>query len=396
MNGFADLGVPTRICDALAARGLTRPLPIQTAAIPDGLAGRDVCGKAKTGSGKTLAFGIPLVMRAAAGEPRRPGALILVPTRELASQVADELRPIGEALGRTVGVAYGGISLDHQSRELQKGLDVLVATPGRLIDLIERKAADLSNVAVVTVDEADRMADMGFLPQVQWVLRHVPRGIQTFLFSATLDGAVGALARGLSDPVRHEVADGTGQTVTTMAHRFLLVHQMDKARVAAAVSEGVDRMIVFCATKRGCDRVARDLRELGVGATAIHGDLRQRDREKALAAFAEGRRPVLVATDVAARGIHVDDVDCVLHWDPPATSKDYLHRSGRTARAGSVGLAVTLLLWNEELAARSLIRQLRLPDPIVEAMSNHPHLRDLAAWDPTPEDAVGWSPSRAG
>ena len=396
MTGFAELGVPARVSDALTSRGITTPLPIQAAAIPDGIAGRDVCGKAKTGSGKTLAFGIPLVMRAAEGKPRRPGALILVPTRELASQVADELRPIGAALDRTVAVAYGGTSLEQQARAIEKGVDVLVATPGRLIDLIERKVADLSNVRVLTVDEADRMADMGFLPQVQWVLRHVPKGVQTFLFSATLDGAVGALARDLTDPVRHEVADGTGATVTTMAHRFLLVHQMDKGRVAAAVAEGVDRMIVFCATKRGCDRVARDLRELGVGATAIHGDLRQNDREKALAAFAEGRRPVLVATDVAARGIHVDDVDCVLHWDPPATSKDYLHRSGRTARAGSVGLAVTLLLWNEELAARSLIRQLRLQDPIVEVMSNHPHLRDLASWEPTTQDAVGWTPSRAG
>ena len=382
---FDELGVSTDLVKVLHDQGITTPFPIQALTIPDGLAGRDVCGKAKTGSGKTLAFGLPIIERVETADPKRPRALVLVPTRELAQQVHDELKPLGEARGVRVVAVFGGARMEAQTRDLAEGAEIVVATPGRLIDLLERKAASLAALDMVVVDEADRMADMGFLPQVEWLLRHVEGRHQTLLFSATLDGVVDTLIqRYQHDPVMHEV-ESKQLTVEEMTHRFLLVHEMDKVRVAAAIARHANRTIMFTNSQRAADRVAEALRKEGVEAAAIHGDLRQRDREKALARFAEGDLHVLVATDVAARGIHVDDVDVVIHYDPPDDHKNYLHRSGRTARAGESGLVVTLVLWNEELLCRTLQRRLGINQPFVEVFSNDPRLADLSSWDPASE-----------
>jgi superfamily II DNA/RNA helicase len=377
---FQSLGVPADLVAALAHEGIESPFPVQALTIPDGLAGRDVCGKAKTGSGKTLAFGIPLLDRVPDAEKGRPTGLVLVPTRELALQVHTALTPLATCRDRRVVAVYGGADLDTQVRALQKGAQVVVATPGRLIDLLQRGDVSLGDVSVLVIDEADRMADMGFLPQVQWVMRHIGGSHQTMLFSATLDGEISSLVRQLTDPVRHEV-DSPTVTVDDMVHRFLFVHQMDKVRVAAAVGGGAERCLVFVRTKRGADRLTSDLKREGVEVDAIHGDLRQAARERALKAFSEGRLPVLVATDVAARGIHVDDIDVVLHYDPPTDHKSYLHRSGRTARAGRAGVVATLVLWDQENEVRTLQKRLGLDVPLVEVFSNDPRLADLAAWD---------------
>jgi superfamily II DNA/RNA helicase len=377
---FQSLGVPADLVAALAHEGIESPFPVQALTIPDGLAGRDVCGKAKTGSGKTLAFGIPLLDRVPDAEKGRPTGLVLVPTRELALQVHTALTPLATCRDRRVVAVYGGADLDTQVRALQKGAQVVVATPGRLIDLLQRGDVSLGDVSVLVIDEADRMADMGFLPQVQWVMRHIGGSHQTMLFSATLDGEISSLVRQLTDPVRHEV-DSPTVTVDDMVHRFLFVHQMDKVRVAAAVGGGAERCLVFVRTKRGADRLTSDLKREGVEVDAIHGDLRQAARERALKAFSEGRLPVLVATDVAARGIHVDDIDVVLHYDPPTDHKSYLHRSGRTARAGRTGVVATLVLWDQENEVRTLQKRLGLDVPLVEVFSNDPRLADLAAWD---------------
>jgi len=387
MQTFESLGVPEGIVEALDARGVTTPFPIQALAMADGLAGRDVTGRAQTGSGKTLAFGIPTLVRAGAGSPRRPAGLVLAPTRELAAQITAELAPLGAAVGVRVGVVYGGAPMPPQISALNRGLDVLVATPGRLIDLIRRDAVSLDGIKVVTVDEADRMADLGFLPPVEWLLRHIPAGVQMLLFSATLDGAVARLTRRMTDPVLHTVEDAN-PTVDAMTHRFLQVHHMDKAKVVARIAAANGRTLVFCRTKRNCDKVQRDLVDLGVRASAIHGDLPQHKRERALAQFSDGSRPVLVATDVAARGIHVDDVQAVVHYDPPEDQTAYLHRSGRTARAGATGLVVCLVEWNQELDVRRVQRRLGLSDiPLVAMFSNDARLDDLAAWDPVVEVA---------
>jgi superfamily II DNA/RNA helicase len=385
---FEALGVHPDLVTALEAGGIENPFPIQAATIADGLAGRDVCGKAETGSGKTLAFGVPMLQRIAASGPeaargrRRPRGLVLVPTRELASQVAGVLDPLSGAVGLSLTACYGGTGMDAQIAALRSGTDVVVATPGRLIDLVQRGEVSLEGIEVVVIDEADRMADMGFMPQVEWLLRHLGGTHQTMLFSATLDGDVDRLIRDeLTDPVSHEV--GSEQpTVGAMEHRFLLVHQMDKVRVLATVCRSSERVIVFSRTKRGADRLTDALRREGVDARAIHGDLRQQVRERALEQFSTGRLPVLVATDVAARGIDVDDIDVVVHFDPPEDHKSYLHRSGRTARAGREGLVVTLVLWNEQLEVEKVQRRLGLSVPVVEVFSNDPRLGDLRGWDP--------------
>ena len=393
-GSFAGLGVAPELVDALSAQGITEPFPIQALTIRDGLAGRDVCGKAKTGSGKTLAFGLPLLQRVEASRSAPDGAasparsrrpplgLILVPTRELAKQVADVLEPLAEVAGLALTACYGGTGMDAQIKALEEGTDVLVATPGRLIDLRQRGSVDLDNIEVVVLDEADRMADMGFMPQVEWLLRHLVKPHQAMLFSATLDGDVERLVRHeLTDPVYHEV-HSTQPTVTAMTHRFIRVHQMDKVHVTAAICSGADRAIVFCNTKRGADRLTDSLRAEGVNARAIHGDLRQQMRERALRSFADGKLPVLVATDVAARGLDVEGIDVVVHFDPPDDHKSYLHRSGRTARAGKEGLAVTLVLWNQELEVERIQRRLGISAPIVEMFSNDPRLKNLRSWDP--------------
>jgi superfamily II DNA/RNA helicase len=384
---FAALGVSDDIVGALAARGITEPFAVQALTIPDGLAGRDVCGKAKTGSGKTLAFGIPIVERVGIAEPGAPRALVLVPTRELAVQVAAELEVLAVARDRAVQAVYGGTDMDKQIRNLQKRADVVVATPGRLIDLVDRKEIRLDAVEVVVLDEADRMADMGFLPQVEWLLRKVPAGRQAMLFSATLDGEVDHVIRvHMNDPARHEVESDT-VTVDDMQHRFLSVHQMDKVKVAAAIANGTERCLIFVRTKRGADRLAEQLEREGVDAMPIHGDLRQSAREKALNDFTAGKLRVLVATDVAARGIHVDEIGIVIHFDPPEDHKTYLHRSGRTARAGTSGVVATLVLWDQENEVRMLQKRLGLQLPLVEIFSNDPRLENLADW-PDEEDAA--------
>ncbi|CAN5782563.1 hypothetical protein BH23ACT2_BH23ACT2_17810 [soil metagenome] len=379
---FDALGVAPDLVGALAERGISEAFPIQALTIADALAGRDVCGKAKTGSGKTLAFGLPVLQTVKPADARHPRALILVPTRELATQVRDELAPVGAVRDLRVEAIYGGADIDQQIRKVKRGVEVIAATPGRMIDLIERKEIDLVDVGVVVLDEADRMADMGFMPQVEWILRHIPGDHQTLLFSATLDGVVqGLIDRYQTDPVRHE-AEAAGVTVEEMTHRFLRVHQMDKVKVAAAVCRSGARTLMFSRTKRGADRLVEQLTSEGVNAGAIHGDLRQSLRERSLADFSSGKLPVLVATDVAARGIHVDDVDIVVHYDPPEDHKAYLHRSGRTARAGETGLVVTLVLWDQELEVRRLQKRLGVDQPMHEVFSNDKILADLTAWDP--------------
>ncbi|MCU1497389.1 MAG: helicase, superfamily [Acidimicrobiales bacterium] len=379
---FDALGVAPDLAGALAAKGITTAFPIQALTIADALAGRDVCGKAKTGSGKTLAFGLPVLQMVKKAESRKPRSIILVPTRELATQVREELAPIGQARDLTVAAIYGGADIEKQIKRIRDGVEVIAATPGRMIDLIERKELDLSDVSIVVLDEADRMADMGFMPQVEWILRHIPGDHQTLLFSATLDGVVqGLIDRYQTDPVRHEV-ESAGVTVAEMTQRFLRVHQMDKMKVAAAISRSGTRTLMFTRTKRGADKLVEQLEAEGVDAAAIHGDLRQNIREKALADFTAGKLDVLVATDVAARGIHVDDIDVVIHYDPPEDHKAYLHRSGRTARAGESGLVVTLLLWDQELEVRRLQKRLGVDQPMHEVFSNNAVLSDLTSWNP--------------
>jgi superfamily II DNA/RNA helicase len=394
---FDSLGVNVDLVKALADQGITSAFPIQALTVADGLLGRDVCGKAKTGSGKTLAFGLPLLQRtiAARGEaplapggPARPHALVLLPTRELALQVHDVLETLASAVGLRVAAVYGGADIERQVALLRKGVEVIIATPGRLIDLGDRGELTVADVEVLVLDEADRMADMGFMPQVEWVLRRLERPHQTLLFSATLDGAVDRLVtRYMNDPVYHEVASST-QTVAAMHHRFLQVHQMDKVKVAAAICKAYDKTLCFVRTKRGADRLVEQLEREGIRSAAIHGDLRQANRERALKDFTTGKLRVLVATDVAARGLHIDAVDIVLHYDPPEDHKAYLHRSGRTARAGETGVAVTLLLWNQLVEAEVIQRRLGLRIPLVEMFSNDPRLADLAAWEPAPHESV--------
>ena len=379
---FRVLGVASDLVATLNERGIQTPFPIQTLTIPDALAGKDVCGKAKTGSGKTLAFGLPMVENLSNADSNRVRGLILVPTRELAVQVAKELRHLARCRGLDLAPVYGGAPIEVQIKEIEDGLDIIVATPGRLIDLIDRKAVSVAKLEIVVVDEADRMADMGFLPQVEWILRHVEARHQTMLFSATLDGAVDALVRRYqTNPVRHEV-HSRQVTVDEMRHRFVAVHEMDKVKVAAAIIRASNRALVFSSTRHGCDRLSRKLKAENVSAEPIHGDLRQQARERSLARFSSGDIKALVATDVAARGLHIDDVDVVIHYDPPPDHKTYLHRSGRTARAGETGMAVTLSLWNQELEVKRLQRRLSLDVPIVEMFSNDERLEALDCWDP--------------
>jgi superfamily II DNA/RNA helicase len=396
---FESLGVSEELTKALADEGIVSAFPIQALTVTDALAGRDVCGKAKTGSGKTLAFGVPLLQRAKATRdaeggrpaptrPARPLALVLLPTRELAVQVHDVLAPLAQKLGLRAVAVYGGADIDRQVAKLRKGVDVVIATPGRLIDLGDRGEIAVDQLETLVLDEADRMADMGFMPQVEWVLRRLDQPHQTLLFSATLDGAVDRLVkRYLSDPVFHEVASTT-QTVTQMEHRFLQVHQMDKVKVTAAICRSQEKSLLFVRTKRGADRLVEHLAKEGVRAAAIHGDLRQANRERALADFSNGKLSVLVATDVAARGLHIEGVDGVIHYDPPEDHKAYLHRSGRTARAGKSGVVVSLALWNQLVEMEVIQRRLGLRIPIVEMFSNDARLADLAAWTPEAGESV--------
>jgi superfamily II DNA/RNA helicase len=404
-GAFAGLGVPPPLCRALARAGITEPFPIQTATLPGCLAGRDICGKAPTGSGKTLAFGLGILSRLAgsAGEERRPGrkagghprALILVPTRELAAQVEEVLVPLAEAVGATVTSVYGGVGYGKQLTALRRGVDVLVACPGRLEDLMARGAIDLAFVEMVVIDEADRMADMGFLPAVRRLVDRTSPGRQTLLFSATLDGPVDKLVRDYQhSPLRHEVARAETDR-GEVHHHFWSVAADDRVAVTAETVGARGPALVFCRTKRGADRLSHRLARLGLSTAAIHGDRTQVQRERALAAFRAGRLDALVATDVAARGIHVNAVPLVVHFDPPAGTTDYLHRSGRTGRAGADGVVVSLLDQHHLAEARRLQRQLGLTSGISPAqVSALPVIREYTPASAKPESVPPAAKSR--
>ncbi|MGY1580607.1 DEAD/DEAH box helicase [Streptomyces sp. MN13] len=343
---FADLGLPEGVVRKLAQNGVTTPFPIQAATIPDALAGKDILGRGRTGSGKTLSFGLPTLAQLAGGrtEKKRPRAVILTPTRELAMQVADALQPYGDVVGLRMKVVCGGTSMGNQIYALEKGVDILVATPGRLRDIINRGACSLEDVQIAVLDEADQMSDLGFLPEVTELLDQVPAGGQRMLFSATMENEIQTLVdRYLNDPVSHEV-DAAQGAVTTMSHHILIVKPKDKAPVTAAIASRKGRTIIFVRTQLGADRVAEQLRDAGAKAEALHGGMTQGARTRTLADFKDGYVNVLVATDVAARGIHVDGIDLVLNVDPAGDHKDYLHRAGRTARAGRTGTVVSLAL----------------------------------------------------
>ena len=383
--GFSELGIEKDLVEELNRLGIIEPCEIQKIPIPDILKGRDVCGKAKTGSGKTIAFGLPLLQLLPASKPGEPTGLALVPTRELAIQVCNELEPLALKRGLRVRAIYGGSPIEKQIEALKKGVDFVVATPGRLIDLLERGDISVTSVEKIVIDEADRMADMGFMPQVEWILRQVELDHQTLLFSATLDGMVsGLISRYQQEPAMHEV-ESREVTVAEMQHRFIAVHEMDQVKVAATIINSSNKTIVFTKTRWGADKLASKLLQENVTAAAIHGDLRQSQREKALKDFTKGKIRTLVATDVAARGIHVDDVEAVIHYDPPSDAKTYLHRSGRTARAGESGVVVSLICWDEELEIRKLMRRLGLKQPIVEMFSNDERLKNLISWNPDSE-----------
>ena len=381
-TGFADLGVPEKIDEGLAAAGFAGPFAIQKEAIPVALTGDDVCGRARTGSGKTLAFGIPMMARIdSPAASMAPHGLVLVPTRELALQVSEVLGPIGDHCGVKVLAVYGGADRDKQVKQLAKGAEIVVATPLRLIDLMKAGECDLSAIQVVAIDEADRMADEGFMPQVEWILRHVTAPHQTMLFSATLDGQVATLVKRYMKSPKEVSIDSPTDTVGTMRHLFLAVHHMDKDRVIDSIAKTAGQTVVFCDTKRSCDKVAEALQKLGANASALHGDMPQSARERALSRFEKNELRILVATDVAARGIDIDDVAAVIHYVPPLDVKTYLHRSGRTARAGRDGWAVTLAEYNQHTTCRIIQRGLRLDiqEPI-EVFSNDPRLADLMSF----------------
>ncbi|GAA3867301.1 DEAD/DEAH box helicase [Saccharothrix violaceirubra] len=356
LPSFSELGLADELVAALTKAGITEPFPIQAATLPDTLAGRDVLGRGQTGSGKTLAFGLALLSRLSSGRarPLKPRGLVLVPTRELAMQVEEALSPFARALGLWCRTVVGGTSFPRQTDALRRGVDLLIATPGRLSDHVRQGTADLSEVMFTALDEADQMADMGFMPQVRAILDLTPRDGQRLLFSATLDGDVDKLVRQyLHDPIVHSVAPPTG-SVTTMEHHLLFVSAEDKQSVVTEVAAREGRTIMFVRTKHHVDRLAKKLRAMGVHAGALHGGKAQSARTRVLGQFREGTTPVLIATDVAARGIHVDDVSLVVHVDPPADPKDYLHRAGRTARAGQSGTVVTLVTHDQRRAVQGL------------------------------------------
>lgn len=359
MTTFADLGVPRSLVARLESSGIESPFPIQEASIPDAIAGRDILGRAPTGSGKTLAYGLPLLARVEKAQPRRPRALVLAPTRELADQIATELIPLAKVARRWVLAVYGGVGYEGQRRPLKRGVDILVATPGRLADLIEEGTVTLADVDIVVVDEADRMADMGFMPQVRRLLDQTSPRRQTHLFSATLDGEVAELTRRYqNDPVRHEVAGD--EDYGDAAHYFWSVAREQRVRLTADIIGSSSPSIVFTRTRRGAERLARQLGNAGVRSESIHGGRSQGQRTRALSAFSSGRVAALVATDVAARGIHVDGVASVIHFDIPDDHKDYLHRSGRTARAGADGTVVSLFLPEQRRDVQALQRAVGL------------------------------------
>ncbi len=403
MASFAELGLDAGLVAALAARDIRVPFAIQARALPDALAGRDVLGRAETGSGKTLAFGLPMLSRIAGlggrAADKAPRGLILVPTRELAQQVAAVLTPLGRRLGVSVTTVYGGVPIGRQISRIAGGVDIVVATPGRLIDLLERNACRLTDIQITVLDEADHMADLGFLPSVTRILDQTPPGGQRLLFSATLDRGVDTLVRSyLADPALHAV---TPEILAGSAaeHSVLVLDGDDKVAVAAEIASRPARTLFFVRTKHGADRLARQLGKAGVPAAAIHGDRSQNQRQRALDAFTAGHPRVLVATDVAARGIHVDGIELVVHFDPPNDHKDYLHRSGRTARAGATGLVVTLALREQVGEIRRLHSAAGVDPASHRVTAGHPVVREIATTGtpvPPPPPAREAQPRPAG
>jgi superfamily II DNA/RNA helicase len=377
---FASLGVPAELDRALADAGVTAPFPIQAITLPDALAGRDILGRARTGSGKTLAFAIPLVAALADGYTMacRPRGLVLVPTRELASQVHATILPLAQAAGLTAVTIFGGSPQGRQVAGLRARADIVVACPGRLIDLIEQGHCQLGDVEVSVVDEADHMADLGFLPVVRRLLDDTPGDGQRMLFSATLDRDVDVLVRRfLHNPARHS-ADTTAAAPAAMVHHLLTVAAADRAGVLAALAGGKNRSLIFTRTKHSAQRLARQLAAAQIPAAELHGDLGQGARERNLASFASGATRVMVATDIAARGIHVDGIDLVIHADPPAGHKAYLHRSGRTARAGASGVVITLQTPLQASDVRALMRKANVIPLAANAHPGSALLRSIA------------------
>jgi superfamily II DNA/RNA helicase len=394
---FAELGVPARLCESLAADGITHPFPIQAATLVDSLAGRDVLGRGRTGSGKTLAFLLPVLTRLAASskprEPRRPRALILAPTRELASQINAAAEPLAAALGLRTTTVFGGVGANPQISALRSGIDLLIACPGRLADHLGSGHADLSRVEITVLDEADHMADLGFLPVVRRLLDQTPAGTQRMLFSATLDAGVDVIVkRYLNNAVTHSV-DSVRSPVTAMDHHVLHVTAGDRLPVLVDLAAAPGRTMVFTRTKHGAKKLTRQLVAAGVPAVELHGNLAQNARTRNLAAFSDGTATTLVATDIAARGIHVDDVALVVHADPPIEHKAYLHRSGRTARAGAAGTVVTLMTDDQVADVRDLTRKAGIAPTTTRLSLGHPLLATLAPGErtftyPTPAEAA--------
>ncbi len=397
---FADLGAPPELVGALDRLGINTPFPIQAATLPDALAGRDVLGRGRTGSGKTVAFAVPLVAALAAGghaRGRRPRGLVLVPTRELATQVAATVTPLAEAMDLGVVTVFGGVGQGPQVKALRRGVDIVVACPGRLEDLIGQGECRLDNVQVTVLDEADHMADLGFLPAVRRLLDATPADGQRLLFSATLDNGVDTLVRRyLTDPVTHAV-DAVASPPPAMTHHVLAVSRDDKAKVVRELASGQRRSLLFTRTKYGAQKLATQLTRSGIPAVDLHGNLSQAARARNLDAFASGRALVLVATDIAARGIHVDDIGLVVHVDPPAEHKAFLHRSGRTARAGAQGEVVTLMTPEQRRDVAMLTRKAGITPTTTSVAPGDPLLAELVgpAAAPSTRPAVAPTPAVA-
>ena len=377
---FAELGVPSALLPVLTGLGAVSPFPIQEATLPETLAGRDVLGRGKTGSGKTIAFAIPLVARLTGGRrvAGKPRGLILLPTRELALQVARTVEPLAKAAGLRTVVIFGGVGYGNQTSALRAGVDIVIACPGRLEDLVNQKACDLSTVEITVLDEADHMADLGFLPVVRRLLRGTPQGGQRLLFSATLDNGISVLVKEfLNDPILHAVDDETSP-VESMEHHVFAVSSENRPQVIRELAQGGGRRMLFTRTKHSAKKWAAALSKQGIPAVDLHGNLSQNARERNLAAFSSGSAKVLVATDIAARGIHVDDVELVVHLDPPTEHKAYLHRSGRTARAGAGGIVVTVMLPDQAADLRKLMKQAGITPATTQVSPGHPAIARVA------------------
>ncbi|RIJ78792.1 DEAD/DEAH box helicase [Nakamurella silvestris] len=379
-RSFAELGVPAALIPALTALGAPSPFPIQSATVPTTLTGRDVLGRGRTGSGKTIAFAIPLVARLMGGRrrPHFPRGLVLVPTRELALQVERTIAPIAKAANMKTLVVFGGVGYGTQTSTMRQGVDIVIACPGRLEDLIAQKHVDLSDIEVTVLDEADHMADLGFLPAVRRLLRLTPTGSQRLLFSATLDNGISVLVKDfLNNPAVHAV-DGETSKVETMDHHVFAVAKDDRSQIVRELANSGARRLFFTRTKHSAKKWAKQLSESGVPAVDLHGNLSQNARERNLAAFSSGQAKVLVATDIAARGIHVDDIELVVHLDPPSEHKAYLHRSGRTARAGAGGTVITMMLPEQRRDVQLLMKQANINATTSVITPGNPLIKKIA------------------